>query len=307
MTAHLIHIGYAKTGTTLLKAWFEAHPEIAYAPNGLAGFGSVHDVSRQCADPGFKALLRVTSSEALATPGPCASRTPDCQSVGRHIPHSRAEVVCAELASLFPSAQVLLVTRGFRSVMASGYSQYVATGGTDGFFGAWPRFGADEDGRHAWDYDRIIGQYRAAFGERLIVLPYELLRDDPERFTGMIGARFGLSPFPLPTRRFNASLSGVELRWYPRIGRLIRLLPVGGRARRGLLALYARLVQRNLLRPLVAFLQWAHPLEPVGPAMVVREVIDRFRGRADCLRNDPLYAPYAADYLLEDAGCPRAE
>jgi hypothetical protein len=301
MAAHLIHIGYAKTGTTLLKAWFQAHPEIAYVRDGIAGFEGVDDLSRRCADPQFKALLRVTSSEALATPRPCANGTPDYVTAEGHVPHSRAEVVCAELASLFPTAHVLLVTRGFRSIMVSGYSQYVATGGTDGFFGARPGFGADDHSRQAWNYDGTIAHYRAAFGERLIVLPYELLRDDPERFVHLLTQRFGLSAHPLPADRRNASLTGVELRWYPVIGWLVRALPVGRTVRQRLLALYSKVVQRNLLRPLIAMLQWLCPLEPVGPSMVAPEVLERFRGKADCLRGDPLYAPYESDYLLNGA------
>ena len=46
MTEHLIHIGYPKAGSTLLRQWFEAHPQILYASGGLAGFDSVIDLMR---------------------------------------------------------------------------------------------------------------------------------------------------------------------------------------------------------------------------------------------------------------------
>src|SRR5262249_37217403 len=38
MTGHLIHIGYPKTGSNFLRAWFAQHPQLAYADGGIAGF-----------------------------------------------------------------------------------------------------------------------------------------------------------------------------------------------------------------------------------------------------------------------------
>src|SRR5262249_13996826 len=68
MTGHLIHIGYAKAGSTFLRSWFAQHPQLAYAPGGIAGFRDVYSMVEASASPGLQPLYRVTSAEAFATP-----------------------------------------------------------------------------------------------------------------------------------------------------------------------------------------------------------------------------------------------
>ena len=46
MTGHLIHIGYAKAGSSFLRSWFAQHPQLAYAEGGIAGFPDVHALVR---------------------------------------------------------------------------------------------------------------------------------------------------------------------------------------------------------------------------------------------------------------------
>jgi hypothetical protein len=299
MTAHLIHIGYAKTGSTFLKRWFEAHPQIAFDANGIAGFRDVNDMARQSASPPSGMRLRVTSSEGFATPhafiGGIGGGYHGYRDGEGRLPDAQAPAADM-LAALFPDAHVLLVTRGFRSVVLSGYSQYVRDGGSRDFFAPDP---ADPEARrYAWNYDYLVRLYRERFGDRLIVLPYELLRDDAEAFVREIERPLGLDHCAPPPHRHNPSLSPVELRWYPRLTRLIRRLPIGDLGRRALLRIYLPLVMRNRLGPLVRLLQATRPAEPVTRALVTDEVVDDFRGRAEVLRDHPLYRRYRDDYLL---------
>jgi hypothetical protein len=298
VSEHLIHIGYAKAGSTFLKLWFESHPEIAYSKHGIAGFADIHDISKQAADPSSRVILRVSSSEALATPHPWAGGIPDYLSERQFADGSESDRACRELAAVFRGASVLLVTRGFRSMMLSSYSQYVRTGGGDEFFGAIPDFGSSDATRHAWNYDRLIESYRAAFGDRLIVLPYEMLRDHPQRFTGYLSARFGLSHHPMPKKRINVSLSPMELRWYPRIARLLVRLPLGASLKRRCLSIYARIAYRNLLRQPIRLLQWIFPLEPLNESMIGEDVLRAFSSKATSLRSLPSHAEYAEEYLF---------
>lgn len=297
MTGHLIHIGYAKTGSTFLKRWFEAHPQLAFRHRGIAGFENVFDVARQGADPPAGIRYRVTSSEGLATPHAYAGRLGGGYHGVQSGPSPAAQQAAADtLAALFPKAHILLVTRGFRSIILSGYSQYVRDGG-------WADFGEldpnDPDpSRHVWDYDYLIRLYSERFGDRLIVLPYELLRDDAEAFVSELERRLGLDHCPPPPQRYNPSVGPVELRWYPRLTRLVRRLPVGGAARRALLRVYLPLLMSNRLRLLARLLQRLRPAEPVTRSSVTEEMVETFRGRAESLRGDPLYAPYREDYLL---------
>ena len=66
---------------------------------------------------------------------------------------------CELLAGLFGSARVLCVTRGFRSMVFSSYSQFVRSGGTTGF----PEFcDSIRAADLVWDYDRVLAPNRTA-------------------------------------------------------------------------------------------------------------------------------------------------
>jgi hypothetical protein len=293
---HLIHIGYAKAGSTFLQDWFAAHPELAYAKGGFAGYSTVWDLARQAAVPSRRVAWRVTSSEALTAP---SRRT----GVGGHrngdwviAPEAR-RTVCSLLAQLFPDARILLVTRGFRSVYLSGYSQYVRMGGR-GDFDPTGRNGLAEGLEGHWNYDELIRIYEAAFDGRVTVLPYELLQDDPARFVAALQSELGLTePGPIPGR-VNPSLPAGALRWYPRLTRLVESVPVRGRARDRLLNAWLRQTRDDRLAPLVRLLERVHPEPPIDTSQVADELLETMRGQAEALRGRALFTPYAAEYLL---------
>jgi hypothetical protein len=218
------------------------------------------------------------------------TRTPDWQ----------AEV-CATLAALFPNARVLVVTRGFRSALLSAYSQFARTGGELDFASVCRLI--DEltaRGVNPWDYDVLLGLYTSAFREEeVIVLPYELLRDDAEAFTRELEQRLRLDHFPATSGRINTSLSPEELYWYPRFTRAVRALPLGARVRRQLFRLYARGADANRFRGLIRVLQRLWPRAPITAPSVPNETLEAFRGRAESLRSNPLYSPYATEYLWD--------
>jgi hypothetical protein len=299
---HLIHIGYAKAGSTFLQHWFEAHPEIAFVHGGLAGYANVWDVARQACVAPPHPRCRVTSAEQLGAPYAVA---------GTDVHHERdftppdlqaEERVCAELAHLFPTAHVLLVTRGFLGTVASSHSQHVREAGTIDFHVARRAAPPDVLAR-ALDYDQLVRTYRQAFGDRLLVLPYELLRDDPSAFLDRLQRRLGLTtPGPMPGR-LNESLSGVELRWYPRLSRLVLGAPVPTRFRQRVADAWTVRTRRNGMARLIRILQRVLPATPVDPyAIDEGELIAGFAGKAESLRDDADYAAYHHDYLLDVPG-----
>jgi hypothetical protein len=296
MTGHLIHIGYPKAGSTYLQRWFEAHPQIAYVEGGIAGLRFVYDVASEAAGPDQAVRWRVTSSEALVAPRPNAAGGKPFFNRERRAPLTdEQEKAAGLLASLFPNAAILIVTRGFRSMILSAYSQHVRTGGSR----TLDQLAADGLAEHAWDYDRLIGVYRARFGDdRVIVLPFELLEADEARFTGELERRLGLDPQPAARERINAALSPAELAWYPRLARAADRLPAGRGRAKGLLAEAAF---SNRLRRPIALLQRLRPQAPVTAASVRDEALEAYRGKADSLREDPLFAPFAKDYLFSPA------
>lgn len=300
MVNHLIHIGYAKAGSSILQRWFAEHPQIAFARSGIAGFATVYDVSKVVASEPGATRLRVTSEESLVTPHATAGdRIIDYDLLAERLPQDDLHLVCDELAQVFPLAWILIVTRGFRDMMLSSYSQYVRTGGTDRFFALDPEFGSQTHrSRHVWHYDRAIDLYERAFPGRVIVLPFELLRDDPEHFVRTLEAKFQLRHRPLPAQIDNPSLSAEELLWYPRLSRGLTRLSMPARLRRRVTRLYLTGVANGALRWLARTGQVLRPGVPIRREMVGDAVLENFRGKADRLRDDPDYRPYAADYLF---------
>jgi Sulfotransferase family len=277
---HLLHIGYPKTGSNALRAWFAAHPQVAFEDGAIAGFPTVYDIATSGAAAGPEVRCRVTSGEGLATPHPDVGRP----SVGYGRPAAAVAAaqarVCADLAALFPNASVLIVTRGFRSMILSAYSQYVRTGGTLGFAG-FCATGLEA----VWDYDRLIALYEAAFGaESVIVLPWEGLRDDPAAFARTLADHLGLdSPGPsLPA--VNAAVSPAALAWFPRLAR--RLPP----------RLFARAAAGRRLEALARLLQRLSPLPLPSEAAIPASVLAGLDAAAARLRTRPAFAPYVRDY-----------
>ncbi len=282
MTGHLIHVGFPKTGSNFLRRWFREHPQLAYAEGGIAGYNGVYEIAREGAAPRQDVRYRVTSSESLATPYGDTAESPLDPAVAQ-------ENVCTSLAALFPNAYVLIVTRGFRSMIFSSFSQHIRSGASVPLeeFVSHPLIG------RPWDYDRVIGMYRSAFGaEKVVVMPYELLRDDVDRFVRSLEERLGLAHVAAASGRLNTALSPAEMYWYPRLTRLVRRLPIGARLKRA----YLRGIFTNRFRPAVAMLQRMRPGTPVTADAIPEELIASYRAKARTLRDNPLYAPYAREY-----------
>lgn len=299
MTGHLLHIGYAKTGANLLRQWFAAHPQLAYAERGIAGFGDVEAIARAGATHQPLPRYWVTSSEALSSPSVDAglSSTVDYDALLLNSMPETQDRTCLLLGALFPGAYVLIVTRGFRAMSLSGYSQYVRTGGHKALATLCAE--AAQVDQQPWNYDYLIGLYRQRFGEtKVIVLPYELLRDDPGRFVEQIAQRLGLLPSPPPVGRPNPSLSPLELAWYPELTRRVGALPEEGGVRRRAMEEHLRALNEGRLIKEIERLQELHPRAPVTSASVTDEMLQPFRAFALGLRDDPLFRPYAPEYLL---------
>lgn len=291
MTRHLLHVGYPKTGSKVLQRWFAEHPQIAFDSDGIAGFRDVHAMTRAAAMQHQDVRCHVTSYEGFVAPRvDSEALLIDYEAARRLDLHAAQESVCAILRELFPNADVLIVTRGFRAMILSAYSQYLRSGG-DATFEELTALRTDDPSR--WNYDQLIATYTRAFGaERVLVLPYELLRDDADRFARIIEERLGLDHHAPPRERLNVSLSPAELYWIPRIIRTARRLPWRRAAR-----LATRAASAKRLRIPIRVLERMHRDRRVTIDSIPAEVVEALRGRADSLRDDPLYAPYAADYL----------
>jgi hypothetical protein len=305
MAQHLIHVGYPKAGSTFLQAWFERHPELRYKHGGLGGFQNVYEVARP-SDAAYK--YYVTSFEGLSTPHESAGDVRlDFGGAEPERPErvrERQAGVCAVLKTLYPSSCVLVITRGFKGMIFSGYSQYVRMGGRLHLEGMCRKLtaAAQDDAHYYYDFDYLLRLYGEAFGEEnLIVLPYELLRDDQERFLTVLEERLGLGHAEVRLGRVNPSLSPEELYWYPLISRAVSAAAsrLGPARFRRVYRWYVGQTLDNRLRLLVKLLGRLRPGRKITEADLPADVLRHFEGMAARLKDDPLYAPYAAEYLWD--------
>lgn len=308
MTRHLIHIGYPKAGSKFLQAWFERHPELRYAPGGLGGYRNVYELARPADGGSYKYF--VTSAEDLSSPNRSAGDLP--LDVATEWREQRGRVkrdqahVCEVLRSLYPGSRILIVTRGFRGLIMSGYSQYVRAGGllrTSKSLAEDVRADALGFVDEYFDFDYLIRLYGEAFGEEnVLVLPYELLRGDQRRFLAVLEEGLGLARVEIELGRLNPSLSPEEMYWYPRVSRAVAAAAarLGEAGSRKVYRQYIRLTFNNRLRLLVKALGLLRPGQKVTEADFPDELLRNCAGKAASLKDHPLYAPYAAEYLLTD-------
>ena len=306
MSKLLIHIGYFKAGSTTLQDWFGRHPQLRYAPGGLGGFKSVYEIARVAATTGDGCYeYLVTSFEDLVAPRTSAGIVP-YKSGRRDVPFdwpTRQPQVRARdiLKSLFPTARILIVTRGFKGFVQSAYSQYIRGGGVlsvSEFF-----LSDDATLDQVLDFDAVIRLYAEAYGrESLLILPYELLRDDPRAFIATLEERLGLRHCDIEIGRLNPSLSPEELYWYPIISNWVSAMawPLGETRFARIYRWYVRKTLRNRLWWLVRILNRVHAGAITSADFPWDEILPRLKGKAELLRRDPLYAPYAREYLWEE-------
>ncbi len=296
---HLIHIGFAKSGSTWLQQWFASHPGFAWRDFGIGGYGDVYDLVRQSANGG-DLRCRVTSFEAFATPLNWVDDF-DCAHGSRLVPKPGGRRrVCELLAGLFPNARVLLITRGYRSLLLSTYSELVRGGASSSLEAfADGQAALARRGLSPFDFDAVIALYRAAFGaENLIVLPFELLAVDPAAFTRAIEAAASVAPHPPLPGPARPGLSPSQLYWVPWITRGIARLPIGARLRRKLFNTHVTASRRDRPRRLVRVLERTFDRRVTDDA-IPEEAVEAFRGSAEELRALPVYAPFAREYLLD--------
>lgn len=296
---HLLHVGYPKTGSKFLQGWFARHPEILFSHWAIAGFPDAHTMMAAAAAPSPLPRWHVTSHEALLTP------FAEFQDFGAGGPSIRLptregqRTACAMLGALFPTAHILIVTRGYAALIRSFYAELVV-GGAGYSFGDYcdALLAQVEVKADVFHVDAAFDAYAAEFGEeRLLVLPYELLRDSPGAFLGAIEARLAIWPLPTSVDPIHPSPSDARLGAYRRMTRWMRGVPGPASLRRRGARAYVAAMRRGRFAGLASALEKAGRCGG-GEEVVPPRLIDALAGRSERLRGNPLYRDYAADYLL---------
>ncbi len=177
-----LHIGYHKTGTTFLQR--RILPKVC--DNALIATDVSYVAESEAYDP--DAFVDDLCRQGLDANG---GKTVVSQEVlsgrGDGNPIWDPLRIRARLAETFSQAKVLIVVRNQFDYVLSPYAYRVVIRGLerrslDGFL----------EKRFEWlkrilRYDRLVARYQGQFGrERVLVLPYELLRREPGRFVDQI-------------------------------------------------------------------------------------------------------------------------
>lgn len=313
MKQHLIHIGYPKSGSTFLQEWFLQNPLLHYAPGGLGGFHNVYQISQNSAAEETKDFRYfVTSDESLCIPQISTGTIPinnEIQKTNFAISTLQARNKnCDTLQSLYPNASILFITRGFEALIKSGYSQLVRTGFTYNIEQYKQGFNIEEQSVNInVDYSLIIDLYEQSFGkENLIVMPYEMLRDNQAAFLKELEKRLGLAHFDCQIGRINESLTAEELYWYPKISNCVARISksISKNAYEKIFRWYVSKTIKNDFKSIIQLLnkikKGNQHIETVDFSdalnFIRRNNSERFAAK---LRDRDLYAPYLKEYLLD--------
>ncbi|MFV1979019.1 MAG: sulfotransferase [Myxococcota bacterium] len=282
----LLHVGYHKTGSTWIQQLLFANPQTRFVlpfdrleinqrlvePNDLV-FDPEPERARYApaiAQARAEARVPVVSSERL---------------VGS--PHTGgwdAQNLALRLHAVFPDSRVLIILREQQSVIRSMYLQYVREGGPLSLAQYLHPPGAGAFRIPSFDfeyyaYHRLIEHYQATFGTgALLVLPFELLRADPNEFARRVCEFSGAAtPSSVSPDSRNVALSALSAQ----IKRRLNHFFVRDRLNPGAAFPFKR-ANRWILRAARAFDRrlpdsWARPFDRRIRDCVAAEVGDRYR------------------------------
>ncbi len=297
--ASLIHVGFSKTGSSFLKHWFNAHPDLHYtskeAIGGVLNTSSIYDYTRDRKLENTKCF--VTSDSRIH-----CWRISDVDDADNWFDEKdtleHQKKVCQILRGLVGDAKILVITRGFEGVLKSFYSSYVKRGGVNDLKGMLEAYHKDYI-MPAYNYDDVIPLYIQDFGkENVLVLPYELLRDDLTLFLKEIEGFLGIDHMEYVPSLVNESFRPEEMYWYRKVSRFVKDFSIilGKRYSKRVVNRYvARYLSYNRLRLLAKLLNKVYKRE--DSLVVPNKFLQAYVSKAKILKEYPFYDKYSKYYF----------
>lgn len=227
MSKTIIHIGSAKAGSKFLQDYFNAHPSLSFGPNDFVEFNIHGQLDKVLGHLKLSDEISVFSGEKLTCPSFYVNFENGAYDHENDI-RKYQEETAKQLAEWAPEACILFVTRGFNTVVASLYAQYVASGGTETYLQFLENY--QKEVTQIYNYDFIYQTYRKFFDEdKILVLPFELLKTDKAAFLQLIENKFGIPHYSFLSTEVNKSLSPKHIEFYLKcsrfVYRIIRMFP----------------------------------------------------------------------------------
>jgi hypothetical protein len=194
LTAPLIHLGYQKAASTFLQRHVFSDAEAFVCPWGVQAVEAIEALvlaHPERFDPQF--VSKTTTGTDRRVPVVSHEDLLGYPVHGRYY----AEQVLTRLAQAIPAARLLVCIRNQPDMLVSNYFQYVRQGGTKTLRavlcenrdrpGFRPHFRLDH-----FEYDLMYDLVTRHFPpEQVLFLPLEMLKAEPNRFVGAIGAFVG--------------------------------------------------------------------------------------------------------------------
>ncbi len=226
MTKTIIHIGYPKSGSTFLQKYFLEHPDIHYDSSIFNEYKKSGEINRELLSVDLEKSFTVFSEEQISVWG--GREKIDGQQFFDFGIKDHQKKVASDLFDLFPQAKVLIVVRGYDSLLQSLYSQYVSVGGIlkwDDFLKSiqltFPQF---------YDYNYLISIYYELFGrENTLVLPFEMLKNSHTEFLCQLESFFGIRRYDFSGDELNKSIQDFQIDKFLRlssiVSKFLKILP----------------------------------------------------------------------------------
>ncbi len=288
----LIHIGYPKAASTLLQHYFSVHPNVYYNGELLNSYKQTGEILLPDFALTDKQTHFVLSEEQLSV------WQGNLDIVGvkfrdYDIPAQQVKTA-KQLHRQFSNARILIITRGFAGAVQSMYSQYVSIGGILHFADFEKQFGQILS--RFYNYNHTINAYRHTFGsENVLVLPFEMLKSNPDVFLNTINQFAELPAIEFDAGVKNASLEQREMESYRRLSSLIynAVKPLPYNWQQKVYGLYVYALYSRKLGPLASLLG-----SKQTPVQASASLLNLFKGNATVLYDESFYKPYYKEYLL---------
>lgn len=189
----LLHIGFHKTGSSFLQAYFNSHPKVCFTRNidiqESENNKTVHLVISN---------MQITVSMKMNTSIDELNESFDIETFHRNNARN--------LYLLYPEGKVLIGVRNFEDMLPSLYSQYLINCGRltfDKFIGI-----NKNQLVKIFNYDKVVEIYSQFFSiDQIVVLPYEMLKSNPEDFLRIVESELSLARFDFSSEIVNKSLT----------------------------------------------------------------------------------------------------
>lgn len=207
----IIHVGFHKTGTTFLQHYFKQHPDVWYDQSFFEQYRQTGEITieNQIKD------CQVTESNVALSEEQLTVWNGVLNPLGAKFQEYNIEAHqkrnAQKLFELYPNAKILITIRGFDTLLQSLYAQYVLNGGVL-FFGDFFEVQQKNKLQKLFNYDYVFSIYSKMFGAKnVLILPYELLKENPAAYIATIEKEFDFPSFTFSTEAINRALPKLYL------------------------------------------------------------------------------------------------